>query len=170
MAGSAWLQMCSFLRHLHNSGRLGDVISCQKQGVRHRKGHCHSADHRWVGWGRRHFAPWFPGNLQERLRVCGWKSKPAEQMCLTACLSPTFDFRGMQGTVQDSSSPGTEPDATLQTAGGSGVCAGAAVPQQPGAHAHNRARSTGGHEGLPQGLQRHALELLLHRARPQLSA
>nr|XP_042135897.1 protein Wnt-11 isoform X2 [Peromyscus maniculatus bairdii] len=74
------------------------------------------------------------------------------------------------GTVQDASGPGPQPDATLQTAGGPGVCAGAALPQQPGAHAHRRVRGTGGHEGLPQGLRRHALELLLHRARPQLPA
>lgn len=76
----------------------------------------------------------------------------------------------VQGPVQDPGGPGAEPDAALQAAGGPGVCAGTAVPQQPGAHAHHRARRPRGHEGLPPGLRRYALELLLHRARPQLSA
>lgn len=85
-------------------------------------------------------------------------------------LSSLLPFGGVQGAVQDASSPGAEPDAALQAAGGPGVRAGAAVPQQPGAYAHHRARRPRGHEGLPQGLRGHALELLLHRAGPQLPA
>lgn len=65
---------------------------------------------------------------------------------------PLLAFGGVQGTVQDAGSLGTEPDAALQAAGGLGVSAGAVMPQQPGAHAHHRARCPRGDEGLPQGL------------------